>query len=198
MLIGPDGKCPEEAFTGCKVSVSHVKTFGCIAYADIPKETRGKLELVARKTILVGYMPTSRQYRLYDPVTREVIVSSAPIFAEDEFWEWPDEPEEPGVDIESLEPLESIDLDVSELLGIHVERPAEPESGEPRQGSEEPQAEEGPQEAVEDVVRPQDEAGDDLRPQGAMEDDDTDENTIVVNTGSSVDARNDPQEGSAT
>jgi hypothetical protein len=62
MPIGPDGKCPEEAFTGRKASVSHIRTFGCIAYAHIPKETRGKLELVARKTIFVGYLPTSRQY----------------------------------------------------------------------------------------------------------------------------------------
>jgi hypothetical protein len=58
MLIRPDGKCLEEAFTGRKVSVSHIRTFRCIAYADIPKENRGKLEPTARKTIFVGYLPT--------------------------------------------------------------------------------------------------------------------------------------------
>jgi hypothetical protein len=60
MLIRPEGKCPEEAFTGRKVSVGYIRTFDCITYADIPKETRGKLELVARKTIFVGYLPTSK------------------------------------------------------------------------------------------------------------------------------------------
>jgi hypothetical protein len=87
MPIGPDGKCPEEAFTGRKASVSHIRTFGCIAYAHIPKETRGKLELVARKTIFVGYLPTSRQYQLYDPEAKETIVALAPTFDEDKFWE---------------------------------------------------------------------------------------------------------------
>jgi hypothetical protein len=62
MLIGLDGKCLEEAFTGYKVSISHIKTFSYIAYANIPKETHGKLELVTRKTILVNYLPTSKQY----------------------------------------------------------------------------------------------------------------------------------------
>jgi hypothetical protein len=85
MLIGPDGKCPEEAFTGRKVSVSHIRTFRCIAYTDILKENRGKLEPTARKTIFVRYLPTSKQYKLYDPVTREVIVLSALRFAEDKF-----------------------------------------------------------------------------------------------------------------
>ena len=60
MPIGPDGMCPEEAFTGRKVSVGHIRTFGCIVYTNIPKETRGKLELVARKTILVSYLLTSK------------------------------------------------------------------------------------------------------------------------------------------
>jgi hypothetical protein len=60
MLIRPDGKCPEEAFIGHKVSISHVKTFGYITYTNIPKETRGKLKLIARKTILIGYILTLR------------------------------------------------------------------------------------------------------------------------------------------
>jgi hypothetical protein len=85
MPIGLDGKCPEEAFTGRKASVSHIRTFGCITYAYIPKETRGKLELVAKKAIFVGYLPTSKQYQLYDPIAKEVLVSSTPTFEEDRF-----------------------------------------------------------------------------------------------------------------
>jgi hypothetical protein len=57
MLIRLAGKCPEEVFTGCKVSVSHVKTFSYIVYTDILKEIRGKLEPVTRKTIFVSYLP---------------------------------------------------------------------------------------------------------------------------------------------
>jgi hypothetical protein len=85
MPIGPDGKCLEEAFTSYKVSVSHVKTFGCITYANILKEVQGKLKPITRKTIFIGYLPTSKQYKLYNPVTREVIVSTASRFIKDEF-----------------------------------------------------------------------------------------------------------------
>jgi hypothetical protein len=144
MPIGPARKCPEEAFTGCKVSVSHVKTFGCIVYADIPKEVRGKLEPVARKTIFVGYLPTLKQYKLYDPMAREVLVSTVPRFIEDEFWAWPDEPEEPGIDVESLDLMEPVDCDLNELLGTHVDNPRvdDPIVGlggrQLEQGSEEP------------------------------------------------------------
>ena len=85
IAIGPGGKSPEEAFTGRRPSSRHLRTFGCIAYADIPSVTRAKLDPTARKTILVGYMPTSRQYRLYDPVTKSIVVSSDPKFEEDQF-----------------------------------------------------------------------------------------------------------------
>jgi hypothetical protein len=56
MLIRLDGKCLEEAFTGRKVSVSYIRTFRCIVYTNIPKENRGKLEPIARKTIFVRYL----------------------------------------------------------------------------------------------------------------------------------------------
>jgi hypothetical protein len=192
MPIGPSGKCPEEAFTGRKVSVNHVRTFGCIAYADIPKENRGKFEPTTRKTIFIGYLPTSKQYKLYDPVTKDIIVSIAPKFVKDEFWSWPDEPKEPGVDVDVLDPMELVDFDLNDLLGTPADEADSP-AAEP--GENQPQ--EQPREAAADVVRPQDEAGDDLRPQGAREEEVTDEDTIVVDTGSPVDVRNDPQEGGA-
>ena len=58
--IGPDGKCPEEAFTGRKIFISYIKTFGYIIYTNILKETRSKLELITRKTILIDYLLTSK------------------------------------------------------------------------------------------------------------------------------------------
>jgi hypothetical protein len=60
MLIRPEEKYSEEAFTGRKVSIGYIRTFSYIIYADIPKKTRDKLELVARKTIFVGYLPISK------------------------------------------------------------------------------------------------------------------------------------------
>ena len=83
IVIRLGGKSPEEAFTGRKPSLRYLRTFGYITYADIPSVTRAKLDLTARKTILVGYIPTSKQYRLYDPVTKSIVISSDPKFEED-------------------------------------------------------------------------------------------------------------------
>ena len=83
MPIGPRGKSPEEAFTGRKPSTRHLRTFGCIAYADIPSANREKLEPTARKMILIGYMPMSKQYQLYDLISKLVIISLNPKFKED-------------------------------------------------------------------------------------------------------------------
>jgi len=87
MPIRPDGKCPKEAFTGHKVSVSHIRIFGYIIYAYISKKTRDKLKLVVKKVIFIDYLPMSKQYQLYNPVAKEILVSSTPTFKEDKFWE---------------------------------------------------------------------------------------------------------------
>ena len=82
--IGPDGKTPEEAYSGRKPNIGHLRAYGCVAYAHIPKEKRLKLDDTATKTCLVGYMPTSRQYRLYEPITSKIIVATAPVFTENQ------------------------------------------------------------------------------------------------------------------
>ena len=45
---------PQEAWTGMNHSVSHLKFFGCVAYAHVPDEIRKKLEK-GHKYIFVGY-----------------------------------------------------------------------------------------------------------------------------------------------
>jgi len=34
----------EEAWSGMYCSISHLRVFGCVAYAHMPKELRGKLD----------------------------------------------------------------------------------------------------------------------------------------------------------
>ncbi|GIL67494.1 hypothetical protein Vafri_20882 [Volvox africanus] len=59
---------PYEAFTGTKPDISHLRVFGCAAYAHVPKEKRNKLQPVSRKGVLVGY-EQGRQYRiLFDDI----------------------------------------------------------------------------------------------------------------------------------
>jgi hypothetical protein len=46
---------PYEAWTGMKLSVSHLKVFGCSVYAHILKDERKKLDPKAEKYIYLGY-----------------------------------------------------------------------------------------------------------------------------------------------
>jgi hypothetical protein len=58
--IGPNGKTPEEAYSGKRPYMGHLRAYGCIAYAYIPKEICLKLKDIAIKTYLIGYIPTLR------------------------------------------------------------------------------------------------------------------------------------------
>lgn len=185
MAIGPEDKTPEEAFTSQKPSTTHLRTFGCIAYAHIPAVTRAKLDPVARKTIFVGYMPTSKQYQLYDPVTKSIVVSSNPTFEENQFWEWP-ELEEPGEDVDSFDPMEPVTLVIDELLGTDTEPGGSSrQSQEDRTRSIESQGQvidlEVPRGAGQEIVRTPEETDDNVQPQGAIEEVFTDDvDTITV------------------
>ena len=190
MAIGPEGKSPEEAFTGRKPSVRHLRTFGCIAYADIPSVHRDKLDPTSRKTILVGYLPTSKQYQLYDPVTRSVIVSLNPRFEEDQFWDWSSEPEEPGEDLEVFDLMKPITLEADELLRSSHGRDDDPQAENVSSGGSEPQGQAcegredyedtivvntGQQQEADADISVEQEATDGLRIQGAVTDVRTDE-----------------------
>ena len=45
-------------------SVSHLGVFGCVAYAHVPKERRGKLDDKIEKCIFTGYSEKSKGYKL--------------------------------------------------------------------------------------------------------------------------------------
>ena len=82
--IGPDDKSPEEAYSGRRPSVTHIRVWGCVAYANLSMEQRGgdKLAPSAIRAALVGYMPTSKQYRLYDPVGDRILIATSVRFVE--------------------------------------------------------------------------------------------------------------------
>ena len=56
-------------------SVSHLKFFGCVAYAHVPDELRKKLENKGHKCIFDGYSKYTKEYKLYDFLARKVIIS---------------------------------------------------------------------------------------------------------------------------
>ncbi|MCO5573934.1 hypothetical protein L7F22_027712 [Adiantum nelumboides] len=73
---------PYESWYDKKPSVSYLCVFGCLAYAHIPQQLRGKLDDKAVKCIFVGYSSGSKGYRLYNPATNKIFESRDVIFAE--------------------------------------------------------------------------------------------------------------------
>ena len=63
---------PEEAWSGKRPNVSHLRVFGCIAYAKVPDARRTKLDAKAIKCLLLGYCEGTKAYRLMCMETRRL------------------------------------------------------------------------------------------------------------------------------
>ena len=81
-----EGMTPFEAWTGRKPNVGHLRVFGCIAYAHVPKDERTKFESKTRKCVFLGYGTRTKGYRLYDPRRRKVFFSRDVVFDESRTW----------------------------------------------------------------------------------------------------------------
>lgn len=79
---------PQEAWSGEKPSVDFFRVFGCMAYAHVPKAKRTKLEDRSTACVLLGVSEESKAYRLYDPVTKRIVISRDVVFEEDKKWSW--------------------------------------------------------------------------------------------------------------
>lgn len=75
-------KTAYEEWTGRKPALGHVRIFGSVAYAHIPKQFRKKLDDKAKKLVLVGYQDESSNYRLYDLKKKSIVVSRDVVFDE--------------------------------------------------------------------------------------------------------------------
>jgi hypothetical protein len=74
---------PQDAWSGYKPSVAHLRIFGCVAYAQVLEAKRRKLDDRGEKFIFVGYNEESKAYKLYNPLTNKVVVSRDVIFSEE-------------------------------------------------------------------------------------------------------------------
>jgi hypothetical protein len=72
----------EEAFSGKKPNVEHLRIFGCPIYFHIPKDKGNKLEPSRNKGIFVGYSESSKAYRIYIPEQHKIEVSRDVTFNE--------------------------------------------------------------------------------------------------------------------
>jgi hypothetical protein len=87
--VGPEGKTLLEAYSGRVPDVGHLRAYGCLAYAKVPRQHReNKLKPTAVQAIFVGYKPTAKQYRLYEPRQGIIIEATEPEFHEDKMLQW--------------------------------------------------------------------------------------------------------------
>ena len=73
---------PYEAWTGSKPNVSHLRIFGCDAYAHLPKDERSSLDSKTRRSIFLGYGQGVKGYRLYDKAQKRIFYSRNVAFNE--------------------------------------------------------------------------------------------------------------------
>lgn len=79
---------PEEAWSGIKPSVEHFRVFGCISHVHVPDAKRKKLEDKSFTCVLLGISEESKAYKLYDPISKRIVVSRDVKFEEDKSWDW--------------------------------------------------------------------------------------------------------------
>ena len=77
------GMTSKEARSGKKPSISHLRVFGCIAYAKVPVEKRSKLDAKGIKCLMLEYCEGMRAYRLMCLETKKIIKSPNVTFFED-------------------------------------------------------------------------------------------------------------------
>lgn len=85
---------PSEKWSQHKPSVEHLRVFGCVTFALIPYERRTKLDEKSIKCVIFGVSKESKAYRLYNPVTKKIIISKDVKFDESKKWDWEGKAEE--------------------------------------------------------------------------------------------------------
>lgn len=77
---------PEEAWTGGKQDVQHLKFFGSVASVVIPKEKSHKSDIYKNwKGIFIGYsQDTTKHIRAWAPKTQQILLVSSPYLDEPE------------------------------------------------------------------------------------------------------------------
>lgn len=109
---------PEECWNGIKPSVSYFRVFGCIGHVHVPEQRRIKLYSRSRKCVLLGVSDESKAYRLYDPISKTVVISRDVIFEEEEKSDWSADEKGSGNVLDWGEEEKSIGYDVEDIEAI--------------------------------------------------------------------------------
>ncbi|KAK3888840.1 hypothetical protein Pcinc_007106 [Petrolisthes cinctipes] len=79
------GKTPCQALMGKKPTVHHLRVFGCVCYAHVPKDERRQLDPKSVKCIFLGYGSEVKGYRLFDLDKKRILNSRDAIFDESHY-----------------------------------------------------------------------------------------------------------------
>jgi hypothetical protein len=75
-----ESKAPQEAWTGRKLNVFHLRVFGYKTFVHIPNEKRSKLESKSMPCVFLGYCEGTKTYRLMCVETKRIIKSRDVVF----------------------------------------------------------------------------------------------------------------------
>ena len=81
-------KTPYKAFKSRRPNIGHIRIFECIAYAKVDTPHVRKLDDRSRTLVHLGTEPGSKAYRLFDPISRKIMVSRDVVFDENKSWNW--------------------------------------------------------------------------------------------------------------
>ena len=98
-----ENETPYERWYGKKPDVSHLRVFGCMAYAHVPDGERRKLDKKSKKMRFVGYSLTSKGYRVFDETNRKLYIRRDVEFNENDFGQkqaLTTEPDQKGEDVQ--------------------------------------------------------------------------------------------------
>lgn len=82
------GKTPYEVWTGNKPDIGHIKILGSLAYMKILNAYVKKLDDHSKKVVYIGREPGVKACRLFDRVSRKILVSRDVVIDEDKNWDW--------------------------------------------------------------------------------------------------------------
>lgn len=119
---------PEEAWSGNIPYVDYFRVFGCIAYVHTPDARRTKLDYKSVKCVLLGVTEELKAYRLYNPISKKIMISRDMVFAENEAWNWNSSSDEKNNDILEWGDMEEEENEEDQVVEEDVNEEVEEEA----------------------------------------------------------------------
>ncbi|XP_073222583.1 uncharacterized protein [Cicer arietinum] len=127
-------RTPEEAWTGRKPIVNHLRVFDSLCFRYVSVQNRKKLDDRAEQMVLLGYDATEA-YMLYDPNKNKLVISMDILIDESKGWDWkmseassssPANPDIPASSISQASSAEIVRIDEDQPVGTTSQQVFEP------------------------------------------------------------------------